>query len=81
MNVFIKLCLTLLIVISLFNTSNSVATEDANSSKTGNIRDGAYLNIGLECRYKSDPFLFDDDLNGSGLALFVNGRHQKYDYL
>ena len=67
-----------LLVISIFNASNLVAAEASRSSNTENIRDGAYLDIGLGYRYKSDPFLFDDDSNGSGLALFANGRYQKY---
>jgi outer membrane protein len=76
--VFIRLLLMSLFVTSIFNASNSVAAGEANSSNTGNIRDGAYFDIGLGYRYKSDPFLFDDDPNGSGLALFANGRYQKY---
>jgi outer membrane protein len=76
--VFIRLLLVSMFVISIFNASHSVAGGEANSSNTGNIRDGAYFDIGLGYRYKSDPFLFDDDSNGSGLALFANGRYQKY---
>jgi hypothetical protein len=76
--IFIRLLLMSLLLISTFNSSHSVATEETNSSKTRNIRDGAYLDIGLGMRYKSDPFLFDDDRNGSGLALYLNGRYQKH---
>jgi outer membrane protein len=45
-----------LFVTIIFNASNSVAAGEANTSNTGNIRDGAYFDIGLGYRYKSDPF-------------------------
>ncbi|MFT5813503.1 MAG: outer membrane protein [Psychroserpens sp.] len=67
-----------LLLISLVIICTSASAEYTLNEKTENIRDGAYLDIGLGARYKSDPFIYDEDKNGSGLALYVNGRYQKY---
>ena len=56
-----------------------MATEEEKEKidKAENIRDGAYLDIGVGQTYQSDPFIFDNE-NDSGLALFINARYQKY---
>ncbi|ATC95985.1 MipA/OmpV family protein [Pseudoalteromonas tunicata] len=46
---------------------------------TENIRDGAYLDIGIGLGVESDPFIFDDE-NDSGFDLYINGRYQKYGF-
>lgn len=58
--------------ILLSSSTQVVAQED-------NIRDGAYLDIGVGLGVESDPFIYDDE-NDSGLALFINGRYQKYGF-
>lgn len=78
MKIVIKLLLIPLLVTCIFNASLSVAAEKSSHDETGNIRDGAYLDLGLGFRYKSDPFIYDEDNNGSGLALYANGRYQKH---
>lgn len=78
MKIVIKLLLISLLVTGIFNSSPSVAAEKSSDDETENIRDGAYFDIGLGFRYKSDPFLYDEDKNGTGLAIYANGRYQKY---
>ena len=48
------------------------------SAEEENIRDGAYLDIGVGQTYKSDPFKYSDpNRKDNGLVLGVNGRYQK----
>ncbi|NQY89607.1 MAG: MipA/OmpV family protein [Colwellia sp.] len=49
------------------------------TDKTENIRDGAYLDVGIGLRYQTDPFIFDHQ-SDSGLAIFINARYQKYGF-
>lgn len=44
-----------------------------------NIRDGAYIDVGIGLGVESDPFIFDDE-NESGFDLYINGRYQKYGF-
>lgn len=74
MEKFVNMAFKLLLIVII---CTSASAEDTRNEKTENIRDGAYLDIGLGARYKSDPFIYDEDNNGSGLALYVNGRYQK----
>ena len=46
-------------------------------AEEGNVRDGAYLDIGIAWGHQSDPFIYDDE-DDSGLDLLINGRYQKY---
>lgn len=57
-------------LIILLNSFLALANEE-------NIRDGAYLDIGVGLAFESDPFIYDDK-NNSGVVVFVNGRYQKY---
>jgi len=70
------LSITLLIVCT-FNSQLVVAEENKTLQKPENIRDGAYLDIGVGIRHRSDPYQFVKDRNDSGLALYINGRYQK----
>ncbi len=73
MNTFKLLSIITLHALSLIMliTSTETAAEEEN------IRDGAYLDIGIGLGVESDPFIYDDE-NDSGFDLYINGRYQKY---
>lgn len=62
--------------LSLFSL---LVTTSFLANSVDNIRDGAYLDIGIGLDVESDPFIFDDE-NGTGFAIYVNGRYQKYGF-
>ena len=73
MKIFTKLLSTSTLIASLLSPLVVMANEEEN---TENIRDGAYLDVGIGLKYQSDPFTYDNE-NDSGLDVFINGRYQK----
>ena len=72
-NTFKLLFITTLHVISFI-----MLITPTHASAEENIRDGAYLDIGVGQTYKSDPFKYHNPNDrDNGLVLGVNGRYQK----
>jgi outer membrane protein len=81
--IFTKLLSISTLIVGILNPSFIMAAEEEKEKKekTENIRDGAYLDIGISQVYQSDPFKFDNDNeNDNGLQAAVNGRYQKYGF-
>jgi len=78
---FTKLLKISTLIVGILNPSFIMAAEEEKEKKekTENIRDGAYLDIGISQVYQSDPFKFDNG-NDNGLQAAVNGRYQKYGF-
>lgn len=77
MKTFIKLLSIPTLIAILLSPSVLMAGEEIKKDNTENIRDGAYLDIGIGLTYQADPFIYDDN-DDSGLDVFINGRYQKY---
>ncbi|KGJ88207.1 MipA/OmpV family protein [Colwellia psychrerythraea] len=82
MTTFTKLLSILTFIVGILNSSFIMAAEEKEKEKTDkteNIRDGAYLDVGIGLTYQSDPFIFDNE-GDSGLDIFINARYQKYGF-